>query len=167
MRAHLPLSVLLLCVPCAGQTVADRDDVDFEGGDHHPSTSFPWPGRAVRFEDVTVDAWNFYVSGYAEVTVRDSLFGELLGFEHGFARVVDSTCDGAGGYLGTRDSSRIELERSDALCTITCDGASSLRMRDGTVAGRVTAAGDATISFHGCTLLGPLVELENGHILVW
>jgi len=139
----------------------------YNNGDYVAGHTFNWPGRLVRFEDVTVKAWNFYASNDSKLTIRDSLFGEALTFNSGSITIFDSVCDGSGGYLGARDTSQVRLIRSDALCEVVCDGDSGLGMKDGTVTGPVTAADNAIIVLSGCTILGDLIELDNGRILVW
>jgi len=144
----------------------DGELTGLHNGDYFAGHTFDWPGRHVRFDDVDVETWNFYATDSARVTVRDCLFGEALVFGHGTMVVRDSTCDGTGGYLGTRDSGWMDLRDTDLLCEVTCDGTSLLDVEAALITGTVTAAGDSLIHLRGCDIQGDLIELENGEIIV-
>jgi len=38
----------------------------YQNGEHFTAHAFDWPGRSVRFLDVSVEAWNFYAAGDAK-----------------------------------------------------------------------------------------------------
>jgi len=145
----------------------DADLDGFQNGDHITDRVFSWPGRNVHFQDVTVQTWNFYSAGLANVVVRNSLFGEALSFGGGGSlQILDSTCDGSGGYFGARNDGQVDAANSQILSEIVCDGTSVMRLKNSVVNGAVTAAGNALICLFSTPVFGPLFEIDNGRILV-
>jgi hypothetical protein len=58
------------------------------------------PDRDLYLANTEVHTWNFYPSCSSTLTVSHSVFGELLGQDSSRATVINSLCDGTGGYLG-------------------------------------------------------------------
>ena len=89
--------------------------------------------HSIRLVDASIDTWNLYPQGYALVRVRDSTLGEILSM--GSPRVVvdNTTIDGSGGFLGTRDRSTMVLTNSTVTCTVEAAQESTLELHHSVV----------------------------------
>ncbi|MBN1464914.1 hypothetical protein JXA02_04085 [candidate division KSB1 bacterium] len=63
------------------------------------------PDRTLHLIESQVQTWNFYVSAFSDVTISNCVFGEILTQGNGRASVLNSICDGTGGYVGAFDQS--------------------------------------------------------------
>ncbi len=70
---------------------------------------FPSPDRDVVFTNCRVGAWNFYPSYQTQFTLSGSVFGEILSMGRARATVMNSFCDGTGGYIGSMDTTEMVL----------------------------------------------------------
>ncbi len=71
------------------------------------SFRFPAADRDLLFTNTTVRVWNLYPAGATILTLRKSIFGELIGLGRSATTITDSYCDGTGGYLGATDTARV------------------------------------------------------------
>ncbi len=78
-------------------------------------STFDWGDVHLRFVDCTVGAWNFYAYGDTRLTIEDSVFGELLVTDRAQAQIVESLCDGSGGYMGVSGEGQLLMFRSTNL----------------------------------------------------
>jgi hypothetical protein len=85
--------------------------------------------RRLRLVNANVDTWNLYPQNDAVVEVAGSVIGEVLSFGNSVTRIRDTTVDGTGGFLGSRDQSRLELVDSTVTCTVEAAGDSLLTLR--------------------------------------
>ncbi len=76
------------------------------------------PDRELRFINSTVTTWNFYPTDNAILTVQNSVFGELLSMGNSRAYVINSVCDGSGGYIGAVGNSFLVAFRSLLSCQV-------------------------------------------------
>ncbi len=65
------------------------------------------PDRALRLINSKVDTWSFYPSAQSNISVNNSVFGELLGQDSSKSAIYNSVCDGSGGYLGALHKSTV------------------------------------------------------------
>lgn len=91
------------------------------------------PDRTLRLENASVDTWNLYPQSTAVVEVRDSWLGEILAMEDSVTRVERTVVDGAGGFLGARDRSRVTVTRSRITCTVEAAQQSRIHLHDSVV----------------------------------
>ncbi len=63
------------------------------------------PDRTLRLIESNVQTWNFYVSSQSDITIKNCVFGEILTQGNGKATILNSICDGSGGYVGAFDQS--------------------------------------------------------------
>jgi hypothetical protein len=90
--------------------------------------------RTVRLNSASIDTWNLYPQENAQVTVQDSVIGEILAFGRSSVEVISTTVDGSGGFFGVSDEAVLEATDS----TLTCD---------------VQVTGDASTVFRDCLVL--------------
>jgi hypothetical protein len=84
--------------------------------------------HSIRLVDASIDTWNLYPQGHALVRVRDSTLGEILAMGSPQVVVDDTTIDGSGGFLGTRDRSTMVLTNSTVTCTVEAAHDSTLEL---------------------------------------
>lgn len=126
---------------------------------------FPAGDRRVRFVKSSVQAWNLYAHGTARLTIDHCVFGECGSGDDALLRVIDSTCDGSGGFIGAGDRSRMEIEHSRITTLVSASGASTIVLTDCEIVGEITASEDATIFLVRCTVEGPVREIGNGKVI--
>jgi len=61
--------------------------------------------RTLRLVNSQVHTWSFYPSGGSKLTVENCVFGELLAQDSSEVNIMNSVCDGSGGYLGAMNNS--------------------------------------------------------------
>jgi len=89
--------------------------------------------RRLVLDNASIDTWNLYPEDDGRVVVRHSLLGEILAMGASRARVEDTTIDGSGGFLGARDHSHVELQRSLVTCTVEAAQDATLELVDSEV----------------------------------
>lgn len=121
--------------------------------------------RELRFQRTTVTAWNVYPALSAQVSVRDCVLGEVLAFHDGKAEMVDSTCDGAGGYFGAQDRASIHAKGCTLACLVVARDQATIVLEDCEVFGEVRAAGTSTIKLIRCKVKGRIVHDPGARVI--
>lgn len=122
------------------------------------------PDRSLRFVDCTVRAWNFYPAEKAHLTVEDCTFGEALAFGEGQIEIRNSTCDGAGGYIGTHGKAEMRLIDCTLQCLVIGHDQSTLVLERCTAKGDVRATDQSTVRIIGGSVAGR-AEKDEGATL--
>ncbi len=112
------------------------------------------PDREIRFTKCTVTSWTIYPALSARVSVRDCVFGETLAFHDAMEEIVDSTCDGTGGYFGAQDRATIHAKGCTITCLVVARDRATIVLEDCDVTGEVRAAGTSTIKLIRCRVKG-------------
>ncbi len=68
--------------------------------------------RNLSLKNSLVYAWNFYPGDSSQLIVEDCIFGEILTTSYAKAQLINSTCDGSGGYVGASGNSQIYAKHS-------------------------------------------------------
>lgn len=102
----------------------------------------------------SVQTWNIYGTEQANVKVEDCLFGEALTFAFSRMTIADSTCDGSGGYFGSKDHSTMEVRDSRIACRIVAHDDSKLTLVNCTIEGDIIAADRSTLTLINCKHTG-------------
>lgn len=89
--------------------------------------------HSIRLVNASIDTWNLYPQGNALVRVSDSTLGEILAMGSPWVVVDGTTIDGTGGFLGTRDRSRMVLTNSTVTCTVEAAQDSTLELHHSVV----------------------------------
>jgi hypothetical protein len=111
----------------------------------HTGYQFPSADRSVRLDRTRVGAWNLYTFGRRELTINNSVFGEVLAFESSSVVVNNSICDGSGGYIGSMDDSRMQLVQSSLRAPVISRQRSQLLTILSTLQGSVAHAADNSV----------------------
>ncbi|MEK7867187.1 MAG: hypothetical protein AAB434_10930 [Planctomycetota bacterium] len=123
------------------------------------------PDRDLWFKRTTVAAWNVYPALSARVSVRDCVFGETLAFHDAKEEIIDSTCDGTGGYFGAQDRASIHAKRCTITCLVVARDQSTIVLEDCEVVGEVRAAGTSTIKLIRCKVKGRIVREPGAKVV--
>jgi hypothetical protein len=121
--------------------------------------------RGLTFENSSVKTWNFYVADTSRLTVDACLFGEVLSFHNAVVTVGNSTCDGTGGFVGTNESSHMEIRDSTLDSDVTTFGTSTLLLERCSVIGDIRATGESTVTLRQTTVDGGKFEFDQGKIV--
>lgn len=109
-------------------SVFDRDNVieitGIANGTTLQQSDFSWGDVELHLRDCHVQSWNFYAYEQTDLTLRQCLFGEVLGAGNARVFVQQSLCDGAGGYIGVGDTAQLIMFLSTNFSQTTCEGAS-------------------------------------------
>ncbi len=111
----------------------------------HNGFVFPATDRSVRFDRTRIGAWNLYALGQHQLTVNNSVFGEILSFENSSVVVNSSICDGSGGYIGSMDDSRMQLVQSSLRAPVIARQRSQLFTVLSNVQGSVAHAAENSV----------------------
>ncbi|MCZ7556405.1 MAG: hypothetical protein M5R41_08390 [Bacteroidia bacterium] len=111
----------------------------------HTSYPFPTVDRSVRLDRTRVGAWNLYTFGSGELTINNSVFGEVISFENSSVVVNNSICDGSGGYIGSMDDSRMQVVQSSVRAPVISRHRSQLLTILTTLQGNVAHAADNSV----------------------
>lgn len=68
--------------------------------------------RNIILNNSMVFAWNFYSADSSNIVISNSIFGEVLTFHDSKVEIINSTCDGWGGYVGSSENSIISAKNS-------------------------------------------------------
>lgn len=116
------------------------------------------PVRASKIEldlkGTSVQTWNIYGAEQAVVKVEDCLFGEAITFTSSHMTIANSTCDGSGGYFGSKEHSTMEVRDSRIACRIVAHDDSKLTLVNCTIEGDVIAADRSTLTLINCKHAG-------------
>jgi len=66
----------------------------------YSNETFVLSDRTLHLNNTEIQTFNFYSFFDAVIVIQNSVFGEVLSFESGTAKVHNSVCDGSGGYIG-------------------------------------------------------------------
>ena len=80
---------------------------NLSNGTHYIDNILDVPDRILHLINTEVDTWNFYTSSKSNVTISNCVFGEILSQDSSKAFVMNSVCDGSGGYVGAFQSSQM------------------------------------------------------------
>ncbi len=95
--------------------------------------SLDFNDRFFRLVNASIDTWNLYPQADAHVTVRDSHLGEILSLENSRVWMERTTIDGTGGFLGSRDTSRMIANACRFTCTIEASHESTIELHSSSV----------------------------------
>ncbi|MCK6472569.1 MAG: hypothetical protein L6R28_12565 [Planctomycetes bacterium] len=109
---------------------------------------------ALDLKGSSVQTWNIYGTEQANVKVEDCLFGEALTFAFSRMTIADSTCDGSGGYFGSKDHSTMDVRDSRIACRIVAHDDSKLTLVNCTIEGDIIAADRSTLTLINCKHTG-------------
>ncbi|VAX39033.1 hypothetical protein MNBD_PLANCTO03-264 [hydrothermal vent metagenome] len=114
---------------------------------HLSDQAFNWGDISLRFIDSDIDTWNFYSFGSTQLTIDSCVFGELLAGETGQATILNSLCDGSGGYMGASDQSILVMFNSVNLSQTTTTGQSGMYAIESALLGDAIDAIDESVMF--------------------
>ena len=74
-------------------------------GSRHADDLVPAADRTLRLINSSVDTWNFYTALSAKLSLENCIFGETLAMDSSRVTILNSVCDGSGGYIGAMNKS--------------------------------------------------------------
>ena len=87
---------------------------------HYTDNVIDVSDRNLHLINTDVQTWNFYPFEQSKVTVRNSIFGELITSDSAFAMIDNSVCDGSGGHLEASSHSTLLVLRSIINSQVLC-----------------------------------------------
>jgi len=103
---------------------------------------YPATDRNVKFENCEVRIWNLYSFDDCELTVANSIFGEILAMGSSDAFVQNSICDGSGGYVGCQDDATLLFVNSQITAPVIARGRGQLSLLLSTLQTHIPHAAD-------------------------
>jgi hypothetical protein len=104
-----------------------------QNGLYHNDTLLGLPDRMLRLQNVSIDTWNLYPQKDSQVTIENSLVGEILASEDSSVSLRNTIVDGSGGYFGVTDKARLEATNSIFTCDVQISKEASAILRDSAV----------------------------------
>jgi len=133
-------------------------------GDTATGSRLTLKDRRVELKDTTVDVWNVYAGPGAKVTLKGCRLGECWSFGDSSLTLIDSECDGTGGYVTSlhgstfrlvnctldteviaQDQSTMTLERCRVKRAVSASGKALLKLEKTPVPGGVKRIGEARV----------------------
>lgn len=74
-------------------------------GSSYNDDKAPAGDRNLRLINSSVDTWNFYTALSANLSLENCIFGEALAMDSSKVTIINSVCDGSGGYIGAMNKS--------------------------------------------------------------
>lgn len=74
-------------------------------GSTHVDDIVPAADRTLHLINSSVDTWNFYTALSAKLSLDNCIFGEALAMDSSKVTILNSVCDGSGGYIGAMNKS--------------------------------------------------------------
>jgi len=112
------------------------------------NSTLNWGDISYTFNNTHVETWNYYCYGTTHLTLQQCVFGELLTEESGESWVLQSLCDGTGGYIGAFGNSVLFLVLSTNLS-------------------QTTSKGNATFFCYHSALLSPAIDATDNSLMVF
>jgi hypothetical protein len=133
----------------------------------HASFQYPAADRNVSFQNSRITTWNLYPRAQSQVIVQNCIFGEILCFANARAQVVNSICDGSGGYVGTLEQSSIIASQCQFLPDVIAKDASQIfTINSALPYGDVITADNAIIGLLNTQYSSyPIVDLASAVII--
>ncbi|MBE0645914.1 MAG: hypothetical protein IH600_17670 [Bacteroidetes bacterium] len=121
---------------------------------------YPADDREVRFERCTVAVWNFYSFDNVQLTIANSIFGEVIAFGRSDATVQSSLCDGSGGYIAAFDDATMLILQSQITARIIARNRGQIIVLASTVNTHIPHAADNGVIalFHSSFPSLPTIE---------
>lgn len=91
-------------------------------GLHYPDYILPVADRSFHLINTSVQTWNLYPSDSTNVTVMNSIFGELCAYGASYAMIQNAFCDGSGGHLEAADNALLIAAFSSVSADIISKG---------------------------------------------
>ena len=103
---------------------------------------YPAADRNVKFENCEVRIWNLYSVDDCQLTVANSIFGEILAMGSSDVFVQNSICDGSGGYVGCQDDATLLFFNSQVTAPVLARGRGQLTLFVSTLQTHIPHAAD-------------------------
>jgi hypothetical protein len=108
--------------------------------------------RNLSLNNSLVYAWNFYPGDSSQLILEDCIFGEILTSADAKAQLINSTCDGSGGYVGASGHSQIYAKHSQIQ-----------RMYDGPPI--ILNSGHSLTVFESCSVEGDIILNQQAKLV--
>jgi len=118
----------------------------------------------LRFINTKVFCWNLYTQDTASLEIRDCVYGESISFGGSEISVVDSECDGTGGYLGAKDNSKTIFNGGKIDCNVLTHGQARFVINNCSVNGNVQATEESAIILNNSSVNGEISEIGRGRV---
>jgi hypothetical protein len=120
--------------------------------------------RELKLANCQVKAWNCYVAGASDITLKDSLVGEVFVMANGRFTMLNSTCDGTGGYMRIEGRAQVKLTKCGIACDIVVADDARVTLEDCMVSGALRAMGRAKIDLVRSEVQGETQKLDQAVI---
>lgn len=120
--------------------------------------------RELKLTNCQVKAWNCYVAGNADVTLKDSLVGEVFVMANARLTMANSTCDGTGGYMRIEGRAQVKLTKCGIACDLVVADDARVTLEDCMVSGALRTMGRAKVDLLRSEVQGETQKLEQAVI---
>lgn len=133
---------------------------------NYQNLTFNSPQHSLILNNTEVETWNFYTSDSATLIIQNCLFGESISFGTSQIIIKNSTCDGTGGYIGSKDSSTTIFTSGKIECQVITHGNSKFIIQDSSIKGALVATENSYIKLINSILEGQIKEIEQGRVKI-
>ncbi len=143
-------------------------EVNIDGIGHNKPEqlkNFKLQDRKLDISEAGIEIINFYANENAKATLRNCYFGEAYALSNSQLIIIDSICDGKGGYIKSEGVSTFHLIKCKIESDVVSTGKSTLILEECDVKGTITATENSTIKLRKTTSIGNVQHFGNGKII--
>lgn len=120
--------------------------------------------RELKLANCQAKAWNCYLAGASDITLKDSLVGEVFVMANARLTMLNSTCDGTGGYMRIEGRTQVKLTKCGIACDLVVGEDARVTLEDCMVSGALHAMGRARIDLVRSEVQGETQKLDQAVI---
>jgi len=121
--------------------------------------------HTLRFNNSSVQSWNFYTEDMARLTIENCIYGESISLKNSIIKINKSLCDGSGGYLGADDHSQTIITESEINCMVLAQKESQMIFKQSAIKGKLIASGNSLITLDKTSHQGDMLIFDQGKIV--
>ncbi len=134
---------------------------------HYDDWVVPLPERNLRLVNTSIRAWNLYFYGETDLTLKSSIFGECLSADSNKTTLMQTTCDGFGGHIGSSGSSFLIAFFTSLYTDALMEGHSvSIFLLTNFVLGHLIARDMAVSVIYNTILANPIQVYDSAAVMI-
>lgn len=118
--------------------------------------------RELKLLNCNVKAWNLYAAGASNLTIRDSVVGEVFALGNARVTMVNSTCDGTGGYVRIEGRAQVKLTTCGLTCDVVVADDARVTLDDCKISGALRVMGRARVDLNRSEVQGGIEKMDQG-----
>ncbi len=150
----------------AGITLWGQEEITgLRNGDGPASTRLALGDRRLELAGCTVRTWNVYAAPRSKVTLRNCRLGEIWSMGDAELTLIDSECDGTGGYVKAQDDSVLRMTGCTVDAEVIARERARMELTGCTVRRDLSASGQAKVTLKQTRIQGKVQRIDGGTVV--